>query len=82
EHDIMERHDKTELRGVLTHLREILPSEIEKLFQRLLEKGGFFNLKCLLMPIQPQEELITERMDLIERTLEEMKEGEVRTLST
>ena len=81
EHDIIERHDEKELRGVLTHLSEILPSEIAKLFHRLLERGGFSNLKCLLMPVQPEEELNTERMDLIERTLEEMKEGEVRTLS-
>lgn len=81
EHDIIERHDEKELRGVLTHLREILPSEIEKLFHRLLERGGFSSLKCLLLAVQPQEELNTERMDLIERTLEEMKEGEVRTIS-
>ena len=81
EHDIIERHDEKELRGVLTYLREIHPSEIEKLFHRLLERGGFSSLKCLLLAVQPQEELNTERMDLIERSLEEMKEGEVRTIS-
>jgi hypothetical protein len=35
----------------------------------------------LLLSVQPHQDLDLEGMDLIERTLKEMKEGEVRTLS-
>ncbi len=33
EHDILERYGREELRGVLAHLREVDPLEIERLFQ-------------------------------------------------
>ena len=80
EHDLMERHDERELRGVMTHLREVDPSEIEALIRRLLEKLGFSNLKSLLMHVRPHEDLELKGTELISKTLEEMKEGEVRTL--
>jgi len=81
EHDLLERYHEKELRGVLTHLREIDPSEIERFIHHLLESRGFSNLKSLLLSVQPHRDLNFERVDLIEKILEEMKEGEVRTLS-
>jgi hypothetical protein len=81
EHDFIERYDHNELRGVLAHLRQIDPSEVERLIHRLLEERGFSTLKSLLLSVQPHQDLDLEGMDLIERTLEEMKEGEIRTLS-
>ena len=81
EHDLLERYHEKELRGVLTHLREIDPSEIERFIHHLLESRGFSNLKSLLLSVQPHRDLNFERADLIEKILEEMKEGEVRTLS-
>ncbi len=82
EHDFFERHHETEIRGVLTHLREVDPLEIERLFQRLFEGAGVKSLKCLLFSVQPhREELDLGRFNLVEKTLREMKEGEIRTLS-
>ena len=80
EHDIMERHSKDELRGVLTHLREIDPLEVEKVFQRLKESSGFSTLKCVLLPIRSEKDLEEDIDTLIENTLQTMKEGEVKTL--
>jgi len=82
EHDLIERHDEGQLRGLLTHLREVDPSEIESLFHLFFEKKGFSTLKCLLVPIQPKKEIDPEIMDLVAEVLREMKEGEVRTLSS
>jgi len=81
EHDSIERYDRNELRGVLTHLRESNPSELEKIFKRLMESKGFSKLKCLLFPIHSQKDLKEEIPDLMKRTLQGMKEGEVKTLS-
>ena len=80
EHDLLERYDARELRGVLTHLREVEASEIERLIRQLLEKRGFFNLKSLLLPVQPHHDMELKEIESIEKILEEMKEGEVRTL--
>ena len=80
EHDIMERHSKDELRGVLTHLREIDSLEAEKVFQRLKESSGFSTLKCVLLPIRSEKDLEEDIDTLIENTLQTMKEGEVKTL--
>jgi len=80
EHDIIERFGVDELRGVFTHLREISPSEVEKMIQRFMEGSSFSKLKCLLLPIQSQQDLHADVSDVIEKTLQEMREGEVRTL--
>ena len=81
EYDLVERHDEREVRGVLTHLKEVDPSEIEKLIRRLLENRGLSKLRCLLLPVLPHQDLELKAMESIEKTLEEMKEGEVRTFS-
>jgi hypothetical protein len=82
EHDLIERHNEGQLRGLLTHLREVDPSEIERLFHLFFENKGLSTLKCLLVPIQPKKEINLEIMDLVAEALKEMKEGEIRTLSS
>ncbi|MEW6374289.1 MAG: hypothetical protein AB1502_00675 [Thermodesulfobacteriota bacterium] len=81
EHDVIERYGRGEIRGVLTHLRKIHPSEAEQLFQRFMEAKGFSNLKCLLLPIHSRKDLEGPLWDRIKTTLQEMAEGEVRRLS-
>ncbi len=80
EHDIIERYAQDELHGLLAHLREINPVEVEKVFQRILGSEEFSNLKCLLIPIHSLKELEGNRFDVIKRTLDEMEEGRVKTL--
>jgi hypothetical protein len=81
EHDIVERYGRNELHGVLTHLREVIPLELQKMLQRLMESRGFSKLKCLLLPVHSQKEFEGDIMGLIKKTLQEMKEGEVKTIS-
>jgi restriction endonuclease Mrr len=81
EHDIIERSGSDELRGVLTHLRKVDPSEVEKMFQRLMESMGFKKLKCLLLSIHSHKDLEGDLSGLIKTTLQEMTEGGVKTLS-
>jgi hypothetical protein len=80
EHDIIDRSDRNELRGVMTHLRKADSSAVEKMFQHFTESGGATKLKCLLLPIYPQKDLEGDVSYLIKTTLQEMKEGEVKTL--
>ena len=42
EHDALERYGRDELHGLLTHLREIDPSEVEKMFQGIHGERGIF----------------------------------------
>ena len=81
EHDIIERYGRTELRGVLAHLRDVNPFEVEKVFQRFMEGKGFSKLKCLLLSIRSQKDFQGDILGLIKKTLQEMKEGEVKTVS-
>ena len=79
EHDVMERYASDELRGVLTHLREINPSTVEKLFLTFLKEIP--KLKCLILPIRSSKGLEGDVLGLVKKTLLEMKEGEVKTVS-
>ena len=81
EHDLMERYGPEEIRGVLTHLRKVDPFEIEKKFQQLTEGTGLAKLKCLLLPIHSPRDLEGDLLKLINTTLEEMAEGELKTVS-
>jgi hypothetical protein len=81
EHDIKERFTKDQLRGALTHLREISPSEVEKLIRRFTDNSEFSKLKCLLFSIQSQKDLKKEILGTAENILQVMAEGEMRTLS-
>jgi hypothetical protein len=81
EHDLMERYGPTEIRGALTHLRNVDPFEIEKKFRQWMESIGQTTLKCLLLPIHSPKDLERDLLKLINTTLEEMTEGELRTVS-
>ena len=81
EHDLVERYSPEEIRGVLTHLRKVEPSEIEKVFQQLMANSGLTKLKCLLLPIHSPKDLERDLLKLINATLEAMAEGELRTVS-
>ena len=80
EYDIQERFTRDELRGALTHLREVSPLEAEKVIRRFTENSEFSKLKCLLLSIQSQKDLEKEILGSTENILQVMAEGEVRTL--
>jgi hypothetical protein len=81
EHDILERYDQDELRGILTHLREIQLSEVGRIFDRLKEVKGYSELKCLLIPIRGERDLGVDLPDLVEKAIREMAPGELKILS-
>jgi len=81
EHDIVERYNQEEVHGVLVHLRTVDPVEIEKKFQRFMESQGLTELKCLLLPIHSPKDFEGDLLKLVETTLKEMAQGELRTLS-
>ncbi len=57
EYDIKERLTREELRGALTHLREISYSEVEAILRRFADTGEFSRLRCLLFTVQSQQDL-------------------------
>jgi hypothetical protein len=81
EYDITERYKEDEFRGALTHLRDISPSEVEKVLRRFADTSEFLRLKCLLLSIQSQKDLKKEIVRSTENILNVMGEGEVRVLS-
>lgn len=81
EHDIEERFAKDQLRGALTHLRDISPSEVGRVIRRFTAGSEFSKLKCLSFSIQSQKDLQKEILSSAENILQEMVEGEVRILS-
>jgi len=81
EYDITERYKEDEFRGALTHLREISPSEVQKVIRRSRTVVNFQKMKCLLLPIQSQKDLKKEIVHSAENILNVMEVGEVRVLS-
>ncbi len=81
EHDLLERYSREEIRGVLVHLRKVDPIEVEKIFQKWMESKGLTKLKCLLLPIHSSKDLEGDLLNLIKTTLQEMTDGELKTLS-
>ena len=81
EHDVIERYRPDELRGILTHLREVQPGEVEKIFERFKTVPGYSTLKCLLIPVRSQKDYESNIIALMEKAFGEMTEGEVKTLS-
>ena len=81
EYGIVERYTKEEFRGALIHLREISPSEVQKVIRRFADLGEFSKLKCLLVRIQSQMDLKKETVRSTEDILQLMGVGEVRVLS-
>jgi len=80
EHDILERYTQDELHGLLAHLKEVNPAELERVFRRLLETETLSTLKCILIAIHSPRELEGGLLDLMKKTLDEMEEGTVKTL--
>jgi len=80
EYDITERYKEDEFRGALTHLREISPSEVEKVIRRFAD-SEFLKLKCLHLRIHSQRDLKKEIVRSIENILHVMEVGEIRVLS-
>ena len=81
EYDITERYKEDEFRGALTHLREISPSEVQKIIRRFADSSEFLKMKCLLLPIQSQKDLKKEIVRSTENILNVMEVGEMRVLS-
>jgi len=82
EYDIVERYTEIELRGALTHLREVSPSEVQKVIRRLADSSEFPKMKCLLLPIQSEKDLKKEIVRTTKDILNVMEVGEVRVLSS
>jgi hypothetical protein len=81
EYDITERYKEDEFRGALTHLKEVSPSEVQKVLRRIVGTSEFLKLKCLLLRIQSQDDLKKAIVRTAEDILRSMDEGEVRVLS-
>jgi hypothetical protein len=81
EHDIIERYAQDELHGVIAHLKKVIPVELEKVFQRILGSEDLSKCKCLFITVHSPKDLEGERFNLIKKTLEEMEEGNVKTLN-
>jgi len=80
-HDIQERYGDEELRGALTHLREISSPEVEQIVRRLAGSERVSRLKCLIFPIYSHKDFRKEVFGILQRTIEEIGEGEIRTVS-
>ena len=80
EYDIKERYAKDELRGALTHLREISASEVEGVIRRFMDNKEVPRLKCLLFSIQSQEDLGKKALCSAQTLLQGMTTGEIRTV--
>jgi hypothetical protein len=81
EYDITERYKEDEFRGALTHLKEVSPSEVQKVLRRIVGNSEFLKLKCLLLRIQSRDDLKKAIVRTAEDILRSMGEGEVRVLS-
>jgi len=81
EHDILERYSAEEIRGVLAHLGEVGPLEVEKKFRQIMESNGLVRLKCLLVPVRSSKDLEGDLLGFIRKALHRMGEGELKTLS-
>ena len=79
QHDIAERYDTQEIRGMLTHLREMSLAEKENVVRRFKEDQGFSKIRCLLFSVQSHEDFQEEVFKTTERILEQIGEGEMKT---
>lgn len=80
-HDIQERYDDEELRGALTHLRDIPHQEVEQVVRRLAEGGRPSKLKCLIFPVRSPKDFEKDILSIMGKTIQEIHEGEIRTIS-
>jgi hypothetical protein len=80
EYDIRERCTKEELRGALTHLREISLAEAESVIKRFIGSSEVPRIKGLLFSIQSQEDLGKLILGSADSILKGMRDGEVKTI--
>ena len=80
EYGIVERYTKEEFRGAFIHLREIFPSEVQRVTRRFADLSEFSKLKCLLLRIQSQKDLRKEIVRSAVNILQQMGAGEVKVL--
>lgn len=81
EHDIVERYSQEEIRGVLVHMKKVNLPELEEMFRRLMENKGLGKFKCLLIPIHSSKDLEGDLLNLIHPALQQMAEGDLKTIS-
>jgi len=81
EYDIQERLTREELRGALTHLREIPLSEVETVLKRFTDASEFSKMRCLLFTVQSQQDLEKEILGSAGNILHAMGLGELKILS-
>jgi hypothetical protein len=81
EYDIKERLTREELRGALTHLREISLLEVEGVIRRFMDTSEFSKLKCLLFSVQSQQDLEKEILRSAGNILDVMGMGDLKILS-
>jgi hypothetical protein len=55
---------------------------VETIFDRLKQVEGYTELKCLLVPIHSERDLRGGVAALMEKTINQMAPGELKTLST
>ncbi len=79
QHDIVERFSATEIRGVLTHLRQTATSDIKHIFERLLT-SRFSDVKCILVGIHSPDQLDDHFLEYLERMVGAMRPGDIRTI--
>jgi hypothetical protein len=60
EYDIKERFTRNEIRGALTHLREIRTAEVERVVRRFMDDNEFPKLKCMLLSVRSQKDFEKE----------------------
>ncbi|MGQ9637592.1 MAG: hypothetical protein ACUVT6_07340 [Thermodesulfobacteriota bacterium] len=80
EYDVIERFSKDELRGLLTHLRDISSGEVEALLRRFIEDEELKKVKCLLLRIQSLKALKEDIVGEVKMALEQMAPGEIKTV--
>ena len=80
EYDIKERYASDELRGALTHLKDISLPEVQKVLKRFMDSSELSKIKCLLFSVQSQKALEKDILGTPEKILEGMKEGELKIL--
>jgi hypothetical protein len=81
EYDIKERYGPDEFRGVLTHLKKISPTEVEKVIRRMMWHGQYSKPNALLFSIQSSKDLRKEVLGSTKRLLQGLSAGDVKTLS-
>jgi hypothetical protein len=79
EHDIVERFSAAEVRGVLTHLRDVATDDVVNIFRRLITKQ-FSEVICILVRLQSPDHLGEHLLQYIDRMAAAMRPGQVRSV--